>query len=51
MNRRSKIFWIAADLLLVGIILALLAAILLPAYVGPDEAAPEMPTVRERLRR
>lgn len=51
MTRRSRALWIAADVVMVGIILALLAATLLPTYVGPDEKSPEMPTVRERLRR
>jgi hypothetical protein len=35
----------------VAIILGLLAVILLPSYLGAGDEGPEMPTVRERLRR
>lgn len=43
-----RILWIAADAVIVVVILAVLAAILLPSYIGRGDQPDEVPVARER---
>lgn len=45
-----RIFWWAVNVVLVGLIAGLLAATLLPSWLGPGDEGPENPTARERRR-
>jgi Tfp pilus assembly protein FimT len=44
---KGRLAWLLAELALVAVILAVLAAILMPVFVGPLDPTPELRDLRE----
>jgi hypothetical protein len=48
---KRRVAWMFAEIAMLAIIVGLVAATLLPIWIGPENPAPEFPAIRDRPRR